>query len=74
MPGRLTSLYRPGKVDGSGIEQELFGECCLARVRVRNDGVGSSPRCFGGWVHDAFYRLAIGWLAHLADLGCEGQG
>src|SRR5699024_4843549 len=38
VPGALLALDRAGLVDGSAVEQELFGEGGLARVGVADDG------------------------------------
>ena len=46
MAAGLARLDAAGDVDGTGKQQQLFGERGLACVRVRDDGEGASPCCF----------------------------
>jgi len=47
MARRLAPLHRARHRDGAAEQQELLGECGLARVGVRDDREGPPPTDFG---------------------------
>ena len=67
----LAPFDRPGELDGAAEEQEFFGQCGLACVRVRNDGKRSPLRDIAqdlGW-EPAFARRVARRGAHRKAFG-----